>query len=631
MERFILNTKYFILNTLVFLFPFFFLPFTQEYFVFNKFYLLIFVALILLILYVLDLIIKKKIDISFKKIDIPIIFFFGAVILSFLISSTNKIQALFNPSFGPIMFFGLIIIYFSLSRSRLITMVGMNFVSFFLSIITIILFFLNKNIYILGNVIDLLIYLGLFTIIHLYFIFSKKISVYQIVLSIFNLIALCLTVYQVFKNDILVLPPLNVSWYASLEILKNIRTALFGVGIENFSIIFTKVKTFDYNQTRFWQISSFNFSSSTILHILTETGLSGILAFGLIIYYAFKRLLKGGHEGPPLHIYLFVYLIICLSLLPPSLPLFFLFFVVLSYIASGDGRQDFHKSFNLENRPTVIILVVLFLGIITASLSYPLGRYYLAEYYFKKSVDSIYKNNARDVYNNMRQARILNPHNEKYILNFSQTNMIIAQSLTNKNKEISDVDRQTISQAIQAAISEAKALIRLNPEKAQYYENLANVYKSIITVAEGADAWTISSLQRAIILDPKNPNYLLNLGGIYYLLGQYSEASKYFEQAVSLKPNWPNAYYNLAWNYYQNKEYDRAVNAMQNVVNLIDKTTAKSDYNKAVKVLEDFKSKLEEIQNIEAPGSELKLPEVSPVATIEPKLDLPPEASPEAK
>jgi tetratricopeptide (TPR) repeat protein len=135
-------------------------------------------------------------------------------------------------------------------------------------------------------------------------------------------------------------------------------------------------------------------------------------------------------------------------------------------------------------------------------------------------------------------------------------------------------------------------------------------------------------------LDPQNPIYRLNLGGVFYSLNNWDEASNLFTQAVGLKSDWPNAYYNLAWASYQKGAYQQAVNAMQNTISLLDPKTSKTDYEKASKELEEFKKKLppaeeEATQGAQTKPSQLTLP--TPQPTIEPKIKLPKEASPEAK
>ena len=94
---------------------------------------------------------------------------------------------------------------------------------------------------------------------------------------------------------------------------------------------------------------------------------------------------------------------------------------------------------------------------------------------------------------------------------------MIANNLAQKDpKKITEQDRQTITQAIQASISEGKAVISLNPQRADGWQNLASIYLNIINAAQGADVWTISAYQRAILADPQNPTYRVGLGGVYY-------------------------------------------------------------------------------------------------------------------
>jgi len=335
----------------------------------------------------------------------------------------------------------------------------------------------------------------------------------------------------------------------------------------------------------------------------------------------------------------FIYLLICLFLFPPSLITWFLFFVV---IGLEGAKMPVSNELDLSFLLPLYLGIVLFSFIFLTGFGYLLGRSYAAEIYFKKALDGIVKNDAKQAYENMRQAIILNPYIERFRLNFSQLNLLLANNIAakasqpqgkdQKPSQLSEQDRQNISQAIQAAIAEGKAAISLNPQKAQNWENLAQIYRNIINTAQGADVWTISAYQRAIVADPQNPVYRLNLGGVYYSLGNFEEASKIFEQAVVLKPDWPNAYYNLAWANFQKQKYQEAVSAMENVIRLLDPKKDKADYDKAKKELEEFKKKLpkEEKQATEEGKTQPKLTLPSPIPTTTPQIQLPKEASPEA-
>jgi len=367
---------------------------------------------------------------------------------------------------------------------------------------------------------------------------------------------------------------------------------------------------------------------------------------------------------------------------PPSLPIFFLFFMMLASIESEVWEENHrlaHRSFSeggsekrgiglsyLDNKTSEVnsrfdlsSLFTIYLGIVIISFAfititgYLLTRSYASEYYFKKALDGYNKNDAKLVYDNMRQAIILNPFIERFRINFSQTNLFIANNIASKaspsealakggeggrqaspSAQLTEQDRQNISQAIQAAIAEAKASVALNPQKAANWENLANIYRNILNVAQGADNWSISSYQRAFMADPQNPFYRLGLGGLYYSLNNFDEAIRLFEQTVILKPDWANAYYNLAWANYQKKEYLKAAQSMENVIKLLDRQKDSADYKKAQSDLEEFMKKIptgetEATKEGEIKPQQLNLPPTA--SEIEPKIQLPKEASPEAR
>jgi len=669
------RTIHYFLLTIIFIFPFFFLPITQEFFLTGKLYFLGFFSLFLLLISLIQFINSKKLTWRSTPIDTPIFLFIVALALSILFSSPNKIAALVNPNFGLAAIIFLTIIYFYLSRqlNKGVTFI-LTYCGFFLSLLTIVFFFqpfkntsLPQSLQFLknpaftpvGSFLDLAFILGFFLIHGLTRIFKDKETqvnsnknIIHYSLLIINLTALSLTLYSLLKPVLTNfnqfqpfstnLPPFRLSWYAAIEILKKIDTAIFGVGIDNFSSIFTQVKDLAYNQSSLWQINSFSLSRSTILHILTETGLFGLLAFILLLFQAFKLAFVQKDLLP-----LFGYSLFIIAFFPPSLIVWFLFFIVLSQL-STKALESSHQNLseiNLAAFPPVYlgISAVSFLFIIIGG--YFLGRSYLSEYYFKKGLDGVAKNDARQAYDNIRQAIVLNPFIERYRISFSQLNLLIAEGIAAKANQpqgkdkkpyqLTDQDRQNITQAIQTAISESKAAVTLNPQKALHWENLAGIYRNIIGTAQGADVWTVSAFQRAIVADPQNPIYRLNLGGIYYSLGNFEEAARLFEQTVSLKPDWANAHYNLAWADYQRQNYQRAVAEMQNAIALLNPQKDKTDLEKAQKELEEFKKKLpkEEKQATESAGSQpskLSLP-TPPTTQISPKIELPKEASPEAK
>lgn len=125
----------------------------------------------------------------------------------------------------------------------------------------------------------------------------------------------------------------------------------------------------------------------------------------------------------------------------------FLFYVNLGILQVDDGKKveyDNDNLFGVVNLGLIGFIVLVFVG------GYFLTRSYLSEIYFKIAINGITKNNAKTVYDNMKKARILNPYEERYILNFSKTNLLIANGIINNAKDkITEQDRQTIAQAVQ--------------------------------------------------------------------------------------------------------------------------------------------------------------------------------------
>jgi tetratricopeptide (TPR) repeat protein len=124
----------------------------------------------------------------------------------------------------------------------------------------------------------------------------------------------------------------------------------------------------------------------------------------------------------------------------------------------------------------------------------------------------------------------------------------------------------------------------------------------LINVAENADQWTIAALAQAIKNDPVNPRLRLELGGVFYSLGQYDQAIRFYQQAAELKPDWGNAFYNLSAAHKQKKEMVQAYDYLRQVIALVEPNTA--DYTKA-------QSELAELSNL-LKVKETDKPEVVP-------------------
>ena len=636
----------------------FFLPFTQDYFATAKWYLVGFLALAFLLSSVGEFLFSKKLTWKKKEFDTPLTLFVATAALSVLFGSTNKVQALLNPHFGLLTFVFLFVVYYYISRSNKKLPHGDLILSIFSVIfsITVLLesvpFLTSKlpaalqkfqNVTLAGTLIDALLFLGLISVVSLSRLLKKDVNVVKNISSLVAFVFATLTsialLFTLVKNSAdLAIPSFAHSWYSAVEVLKQPMTALFGVGLDNFQSMFVKMKDLSYNSSSLWQIPAFTLSRTAVFHTMTEMGLLGVgalfLIFSLLIRKAFSP------EGSILSKLVTIYFIIVFLLVPPSFLLFFLLFVWVGLEQSHHKGAELSFNFSEIIPAYATIIVVAMVGI--GGGCFMLGKLYMSEYMFQQSLTT---NNLKDVYEKMRTAVSYNPYNERMRTNFAQVHLLIANTVAGKATKdekgqavLSETDRQTVSQAIQASIDEAKAVVSLNPNKATNWELLATVYRSIVGVVQGADTWTVSAYQRAVVLDPQNPSYRVALGGVLYGFKQYDDASRLFEQAISLKPDWPNAQYNYAWTAYQKGNFAQAAAAMQTTVSLLNPKKDAADYKKATADLEEFKKKVPvetqttpEAAAPTAPKKEtLSLPPTG-APQIEPKISLPKTASPEAK
>ena len=246
------------------------------------------------------------------------------------------------------------------------------------------------------------------------------------------------------------------------------------------------------------------------------------------------------------------------------------------------------------------------------------------EFYYKAALESLITNDASGTYNNLRSAITTNPRVDRYRATSSRIYLILADA-TARKKDLTDADRTTITQLIQASINEAKANVALNPLRAQNWEVLGRAYQSIIPLANGADNFAQQAYAQAVILDPTNPQTRIALGGIYYAAKNYDTSARIFEYAVASKPDLPNSHFNLAYAYQQQGKIDNAIQQMSLVLGIVN--PGSKDYEVAQTALTDFQSK----KKITATASsENLIPPAAPTPAIQPKVELPEGSEPPA-
>ena len=625
-----------IIYACIFLLALFIVPSFPAAFVLPREILLAASVILLLILWSIKLVMAGSLTFAKGKYDWPVLLIALTYLLSALFVTPNKMEAFWLPGTACFVVASAFL-YFFVNQLKKEEKEGVVISLFFSGVIfsLLVLFstlgtfakipqlpaFLKANTFnTLGGSIPGMIFLICILPLALNLILKNRDLAKRLFFSI-SLIIIVFGLLVCVKNTIpakgqgLGLLDYSTSWQVLVDTLK--FKPVLGIGPANYITAFNRFKPLSFNNSTFWA-NSFTSSRNFYLTALTEAGLAAAIALFFLLLTVYKSGVKKrliDIKTWPLILFLLLAFIFPVTFFGITL-----LFILLA-IGSDANEKIFNVNFlargensasNISSRiPSFIVALPVIASVI--ALSYFGYRYSLAEYRFKEALDAVGNNNAQTAVDKMVAAINLNPRVDRYRLSYSQLNLAIAQNLATK-KDLTDDDKNAISQLIQIAIQEGKATVALNPTRSGNWALLAGIYRSVMSFAQGADQFTIQTYSQAVALEPVNPNLRIALGGIYYALGRYDEAIDAFKLAVLAKPDLANAHYNLAITYREKNEVKKATEEMNIVLTLVGKDTA--DYETAIK----------ELKNLES----LTPPSEAPTPVIKPPLELPEEATPPA-
>lgn len=119
----------------------------------------------------------------------------------------------------------------------------------------------------------------------------------------------------------------------------------------------------------------------------------------------------------------------------------------------------------------------------------------------------------------------------------------------------------------------------VDPGNALLWNWLANAYtwRSSGTVADG-----ISAAKKSIELDPKNGDYIADLGYLYYLDGKYEDAIIELKKGIKLYPNNGHAYIYLGDSYAALNITEEAVKNYNEAIKILSKFNETNEYDKTI-------------------------------------------------
>ncbi len=651
MQKQIQKIREYLILAIIFLFPVTIANSFLDIINLPKLILLVVLICLILLLFAAEIYLTGEINISKGKFDFPVLAIIVAYLASAIFITPNKMEAFFLPGVATFVL-GLGILYFLantiankqdikkalIASSCLLSLVIItSFLGVFDKIPQLPSFIKDPAFNPAGDYITSTIFLLSAVPFAVFFLIKESNILKKLVFSfslVFILVAAGISIFSLISPDKKVspiLPSFTTSWAVTIDTIR--EAPILGIGPGNYLTSLNRFRPASYNSTNAWQ---FRFSSARnwYLTAIAETGFVGLAALAILIITITKIINKNlsiYKESKSvmidvISISVLVGILITLFFFPGNEITLMLVFALLA-INSGSKPNpiSLDKGTNTNSRLIIsltIIAAVLFLGFKARPII-------LGEAKFKVADTALRANDGKKTYETLVEAINLNPLVDRYHASYAQVNFAIAKSIIGSvkdTKNLTDDQKNTILQLIQQAIREGQNTVSLNPTRSANWQVLANIYQSIIGYANQADQYAIDSYNQTINLDPLDPTLKIALGSLYYSLGQYDNALKNFEFAIYAKPDFPNSYYNLAATYAAKNDFDNAILAMNKVISLVPKDS--NDYKQAQNDLDTLQKKQKTFKENNQTGI-LTAPKKE-TQTINPKLQLPEEASPPA-
>lgn len=367
--------------------------------------------------------------------------------------------------------------------------------------------------------------------------------------------------------------PFAASWNITLDALKNAHTVFFGVGIANFSSLYTAVKPPFLNATPFWNMLPTN-ASTEIFQWMTTMGALGTAAFIYLIARGVRQITDDRSEHSPISI-IFIGSALTFFFTPGSVPIYLLFFVSFGILKA---ERNEHKAVQQSTRSVISLVLAVAIGL----SGYFLVQAVRAENLMYQATQALTKKDATKTYDAYFNAVRLAPTMTNYRLSYAQINLSLAAGMMQKS-DITDAEKETINHLVTQAINEGKAASVLRPHDVRVWQNLGAIYANLIPIMTGADTLALDAYNQAVALDANNPALRTEFGAVLMQLvrttkdeqvqsAYLNRANAEFQTAIQLKSDYSMAYYNLAKLLESVGEYGNATLAMQKSVSLLKDT-----------------------------------------------------------
>lgn len=593
--------------------PLFFLPITTDYFTFNKYFFIAVIGTISLIAWCVRNLTRGKLHLTSSPALVPLIVLVLANIVSSIWLSPTQHISLFGQAS---LFFFLAIIFITVTSSQKnrftvnSAIYGLIISASIISLYSLLQRFgiiVNENRFfnLTGSVLSaiaftlpILIATTLYSVGTKNWIFKSALFVSILLMIVGTVINISLLLPQNGQLSLYILP-VRAGWSIAIDTMKTWKTALLGTGPETFFTAFTRLRPVYLNLDKnLWGVR-FSESSNYLFTLITTTGIIGALAFLLSFLRPLLVSLKVKNNIEDKNTFNFLltalsFVILSFLVIPTGIVSLTLGVVLLiclttqlkvenkksikditfSLSANSSDYQDLPETVkNISVSTAFLPWLAIFLSVaLLTSYWFFAGRTYLASVNFKQATN-LMQTDTYGAYMKFLKASELDTFNSYYPRNLSQLFLSVSTSNLAK-KDPTDEEKKIGTDYAQRAINTAKISAQLDPANVTVWENLFSIYNSLIPYAQGSADLAISHGLQATSVYPSNPTLYLQLGILFYNLGDTDQAIRFINRANELKQDWDLPYLNLSGIYKAKKEYSKALQYANTGVQYTDPKSA---------------------------------------------------------
>ncbi len=419
------------------------------------------------------------------------------------------------------------------------------------------------------------------------------------------------------KSNPLILTPASASWTVMLKALNS--SPLLGVAPGTYLANYAKLRPLITNSPSLWNIRFAN-ANNLFFHFATISGILGLLALSMFIFFAVKTIVGAIKNKDQLKLTFPAVIALLFFIVAPfgivSMTLCLICLAIISPLADTPQWK-----INSSARQIILILTLIPLGLLLVLFSILIQ----AEAHFHLALQDFENGNIVSGYNQIHKATETNPNQDSYHNALASSSLNLANFLA-KKKEPTDQDRENIKILISQAIEESKAALRINPVNSRNWFNLYQIYYRILSSVnpdqqEAAQNTALEVLSQSINLDPNNPLLYLELGDFHYNFDRFDKARTAYTQAINLKPDLTRGFYALYLTYTRLNNINLARTALEKTIELLPDSSP--DKSKLQQELGQYPKPVKP-----EPESEFNPPPPLPTPFTTPNLELPNDSMP---